>query len=95
MGENNKQWLGTAMITILLSVIGATATTSGRIASMEIKLQTQEKQNIELKKEFVERVKCISEKQDCQTDAINEVNKSIIRMEGKLDMKQDKKWRDD
>jgi len=92
MSEQKKQWIGWAL-TIVLAVIGAVATSSGRMSSMEIKFQTHEQQIIELKREYIDRIKSIECKQDKQIEATNELTKSIIRMEGKLDLKQDKQFK--
>lgn len=66
-----------AIVTVIMSIVGAWGAMNARLYEVEAKIRLIEVQTKNL---------------DKNEDAIQQIQLSLVRIEGKLDSKQDKQW---
>lgn len=73
--SDNKRFIIGAIITIVISITGAWSAMNARLYEVEAKIRLLEVQTAQV---------------DKSEDAIQAIQRSLIRIEGKLDLKQDR-----
>lgn len=86
--KNNKSQIAGAILTVITSVFGAYAAINARVYELEKRIEIVE---IEVKNSK-EIIKNQNEGLEKIQELFNRIDKNITEINGKLDLKEDKKW---